>query len=118
MKALHVDIVTPSKTAYDGNVRSITIPGTLGNFQVLYNHAPLMSSFEVGQIKKELAYHGDVLNTASRIQGKCNEYKAKLLVSEKLWDKFGAHDKSNFELIGNISLKGKQQPVNIYRYNL
>lgn len=73
---------------------------------------------EVGQIKKELAYHGDVLNTASRIQGKCNEYQAKLLVSEKLWDKFGVQDKSNFELIGNISLKGKQQPVNIYRYNL
>jgi len=53
MKALHVDIVTPSKTAYEGDVKSITIPGTLGNFQVLYNHAPLMSSFEVGHIKIE-----------------------------------------------------------------
>jgi len=51
MKTLHVDIVTPSKTAFEGEVQSITIPGTLGNFQVLYNHAPLMSSFEIGQIK-------------------------------------------------------------------
>ena len=51
MKTLHVDIVTPSKTAFEGEVQSITIPGTLGNFQVLYNHAPLMSSFEIGLIK-------------------------------------------------------------------
>ncbi len=53
MKTLHVDIVTPSKTAFDGDVQSITLPGSMGNFQVLYNHAPLMSSLEIGQIKIE-----------------------------------------------------------------
>jgi len=73
---------------------------------------------EVGQIKKELAYHGDVLNTASRIQGKCNDFQSKLLISEKLWEQLNNQDKSNFKLIGNIPLKGKQQPVNIFRYNL
>ncbi|VAX28847.1 ATP synthase epsilon chain [hydrothermal vent metagenome] len=55
MKTLHVDIVTPTRTAFGGDVQSITIPGTLGSFQVLYNHAPLMSSFEIGQIKIEEA---------------------------------------------------------------
>jgi F-type H+-transporting ATPase subunit epsilon len=50
MNKLKVEIVTPSKVAFDGEVKSITIPGTKGNFQVLYNHAPLMSSFEVGFI--------------------------------------------------------------------
>jgi len=53
MKELKVEIVTPSKTAFEGNVKSVTIPGTKGNFQVLYNHAPLISSFEVGFIKIE-----------------------------------------------------------------
>jgi F-type H+-transporting ATPase subunit epsilon len=53
MKEIKVEIVTPSKTAYEGNVKSITIPGTKGSFQVLYNHAPLMSSFEIGFIKIE-----------------------------------------------------------------
>jgi adenylate cyclase len=38
----------------------------------------------VGEIRKELAYHGDVLNTAARIQGKCNEFKKRLLVSEPM----------------------------------
>ena len=53
MKELKVEIVTPSKIAFDGNVKSITIPGTKGAFQVLFNHAPLMSSFEVGFLKIE-----------------------------------------------------------------
>lgn len=53
MNTFQVDIVTPSKTVFEGNVKSITIPGTKGSFQVLYNHAPLISSFEIGQIKIE-----------------------------------------------------------------
>lgn len=51
MKELFLEVITPSKTAYAGNIRSITIPGTMGSFQVLYNHAPLISSFEIGKIK-------------------------------------------------------------------
>lgn len=53
MKEIKVEIVTPAKIAFTGNVKSITIPGTKGTFQVLFNHAPLMSSFEVGFIKIE-----------------------------------------------------------------
>ncbi|MBM4172700.1 MAG: ATP synthase F1 subunit epsilon [Ignavibacteria bacterium] len=51
MKELNVEIITPSKVAFQGQVKSISIPGTVGNFQVLYNHAPLLSSFEIGRIK-------------------------------------------------------------------
>jgi F-type H+-transporting ATPase subunit epsilon len=51
MKELFLEVITPSKTAYAGNIRAVTIPGTLGSFQVLYNHAPLISSFEIGKIK-------------------------------------------------------------------
>ncbi len=36
---------------FQGEVKSITIPGTMGSFQVLKNHAPFISSFEVGKIK-------------------------------------------------------------------
>jgi F-type H+-transporting ATPase subunit epsilon len=31
-------------------VSSITVPGTKGNFQILYNHAPIISSLEIGEI--------------------------------------------------------------------
>ncbi len=48
---IHVEIVTPTGSALDIHAESITIPGTLGGFQVLYNHAPLLSSFEIGVVK-------------------------------------------------------------------
>ena len=54
MKELELEIITPSKSAYKGPVKSVTLPGTLGNFQVLFNHAPLLSSLEIGRIKIEL----------------------------------------------------------------
>jgi adenylate cyclase len=72
---------------------------------------------EVGEIKKELAYHGDVLNTAARIQGKCNEYKRRLLISEKLKSHFDNQTFYDFEFLGDVFLKGKKQAVNIYAVN-
>ena len=53
MKELKLEIITPTKVAFTGNVKSLTIPGSLGSFQVLFNHAPLISTFEVGRIKLE-----------------------------------------------------------------
>lgn len=73
---------------------------------------------EVGIIKREIAYHSDVLNTAARIQGKCNEFKAELLISEKLKNNLKDQQFFNFEHIGGISLKGKQQLVNVHKVSL
>lgn len=53
MKELSLEIITPSKQAFSGKVKSITVPGTAGSFQVLFNHAPLLSTFEIGKIKLE-----------------------------------------------------------------
>jgi adenylate cyclase len=73
---------------------------------------------EVGELKKELAFHGDVLNTASRIQGVCNEYNKKLLISEELENICQLGSEYKKELIGSIELKGKAKPVNIYSIEL
>jgi F-type H+-transporting ATPase subunit epsilon len=51
MISLTLEIITPSKIAFKGDIESITVPGTEGSFQVLKNHAPLMSTFEVGEVK-------------------------------------------------------------------
>lgn len=53
-KELDLEIISPEKKVYSGRIISITIPGTKGNFQVLYNHAPLISTFETGIIKLDL----------------------------------------------------------------
>lgn len=51
MKELLLEIITPSKCAFAGEVLSATIPGVKGSFQILFNHAPILSSFEIGKIK-------------------------------------------------------------------
>ena len=52
---INVEIITPDKSAFKGEAKSITLPGTLGNFQVLPDHAPLLSSLEIGKIKIEFS---------------------------------------------------------------
>jgi adenylate cyclase len=70
---------------------------------------------EVGAIKREIAYHSDVLNTAARIQGKCNEFEAALLISEDLKNSLTHQQPFDLRQIGGINLKGKQKLVNIYQ---
>ena len=59
MSEINLEIISPDKVIYQDVVDSITIPGTLGGFQVLKNHAPLMSTIEVGIVivKKENDAH-------------------------------------------------------------
>ncbi|MCZ7613080.1 MAG: ATP synthase F1 subunit epsilon [Ignavibacteriaceae bacterium] len=51
MAILNLEIITPEKPVFNDYIESVTIPGTLGSFQILKDHAPLLSSFEVGVIK-------------------------------------------------------------------
>lgn len=49
--SFRLEIMSPVSTLFEGDVDSITVPGTAGSFQVLQNHAPLISSFEIGKLK-------------------------------------------------------------------
>lgn len=55
MSELFLEIISPSKQVFSGQIKSITVPGTKGRFQVLKNHAPIISTFETGMIKVDLA---------------------------------------------------------------
>ena len=57
--------------------------GVLPQFKAGMHGGTLMAA-EVGFIKKEMAYHGDVINTTARIQGECNKYGEQLLISKIL----------------------------------
>ncbi len=69
---------------------------------------------EVGQIKKEIAFHGDTVNTAARIQGKCNELNSELLISESLEQHLNGRGSFKSGIIGKVALTGKQEEINIY----
>ncbi len=48
---LNIEIISPDSQVLKDQAESITVPGTSGSFQVLKNHAPLISTFEIGIIK-------------------------------------------------------------------
>jgi len=52
-ESLNAKIVTPFKDTFDDIVKSCTLPGSEGSFQVLKGHAPLLSLIDIGEIKIE-----------------------------------------------------------------
>lgn len=45
-----LEILTPDKKVYEGDVTSVTVPGTAGSFEILNNHAPIISTLEDGKV--------------------------------------------------------------------
>ena len=48
---MYLEIISPEKTLFKGEVESILFPGTYGDFQVLNNHAPIVSTLTKGKVK-------------------------------------------------------------------
>lgn len=70
---------------------------------------------EIGEIKREIAYHGDVLNTAARIEKKCTPLNKKMIISEYLEHEL-PENLNGFrkESIEDIELKGKSEKVALF----
>ncbi len=77
-------------------------------------HVGMVTTGEIGVIKKQIVYSGDVLNTAARIQGECNNYGVNMLISEKLTSKLSANQSFNFKEVANLQLRGKNEHVKLY----
>lgn len=88
--------------------------GLVPEFKAGVNLGPVTAA-EVGVLKRDIAYFSDVLNTAARIQSKCNEYGKRLLISgalKKMLDP--VPNLPVMERIGEIALKGKEALVEVY----
>ena len=47
---MHLEIVSPEATLFSGEVESVIVPGTAGSFQMLNNHAPIVSTLKEGTV--------------------------------------------------------------------
>jgi len=45
-----IEIITPDRTIFSGEVRSVRVPGRKGSFQVLKDHAPIISTLDAGSV--------------------------------------------------------------------
>lgn len=48
---MHLEIITPEKKLFSGEIKLIKVPGTKGSFEILKNHAPIISTLEKGIVK-------------------------------------------------------------------
>lgn len=70
---------------------------------------------EIGNVlKREIAYHGDTVNTTARICTKCKELNRKILVSGDLAGYLNANTKVAYEFLGSYKLKGKKHETELY----
>jgi adenylate cyclase len=69
---------------------------------------------QIGDLKSEIVYNGDVLNTTARIQELCNEYNRELLISRSLVAQLNLPASFDQEYLGKVKLKGKEKEIHIY----
>lgn len=88
--------------------------GLVPRFKASINEG-LVTVAEIGQIKTEIAYHGDVLSTAARVRDLCNDYKTDLLITHSFFEQLTSFGQDNFTAIETTILRGKKRPVTIYK---
>ncbi len=78
MKEFYLEVLTPSKKVFEGNVLSVTLPGTVGEFQILHDHAPIISTLEIGRMKMRTESDGEKVFAISN--GVAEVLKNKVLI--------------------------------------
>jgi len=69
---------------------------------------------EVGDYKRDIAYHGDTINTAARIRSVCNTYGKSFIISENLKRQLEWGNSFTLELLDSTKLTGKEKEVKLY----
>jgi class 3 adenylate cyclase len=80
-------------------------------------HCGKVVTTQVGSVKSELVYHGDVLNTTARIQALCNAYGCELLLSEALLGQLnipGERASYRWQGFGAVRLRGKKESIRLW----
>lgn len=74
---MQIEIVTPNAKLFEGEVRSVNLPGSLGGFEILNHHAPIVSSLTSGNIHVSTE---DGVNQIFKINGGVVEMKNNKII--------------------------------------
>ncbi len=86
-------------------------------FKAGLHYGPVTAG-EVGTIKKDIVYSGDVLNTTSRIQEQCKEYGVDFLISKETLELIQPPKEFDWVTLGNIELRGKSKKIDLETYQV
>lgn len=87
--------------------------GWFPEFKAGIHVGPVVAT-QVGYVKREIAFHGDTLNTAARIQGMCNERGVNLLFSEDVYQRVNGYSRFQFAQNGEVVLRGKEKSTRLW----
>jgi adenylate cyclase len=76
-------------------------------------HCGRVVAGEIGIIKRDITFSGDILNTTSRIQGQCKVFNAEVIASNELIDVLNLDGKYETKFLGSIQLRGKKKDVEL-----
>ena len=79
-------------------------------------HCGMVVTAQVGDLKKEIAYNGDVVNTAARLVAWCKDFNKGLLVSERVYENLVEKPPKALEIC-DLVLEGKQNSINVFGFD-
>jgi class 3 adenylate cyclase len=91
--------------------------GLLPGFKAGFHNGSVTTG-EIGVIKKEIIFTGDVLNASARIQGLCNQYGVDILLSGHLLKKLDIKEPFQVRSFGKVELKGKDHKIELFTISL
>lgn len=77
-------------------------------------HLGSVTTGEIGVIKKEIIFSGDVLNTTARIQELCNKYAVDLLTSEQVIQAIHLENEFQPRSIEEVELRGRNEKIQLF----
>ena len=77
-------------------------------------HLGQVTTGEIGDIKKEIIFTGDTLNTTARIQSLCNAYNVDVLISHDLTNKLNLGSAFQIRTLGVNELRGKDEKIELF----
>jgi len=80
-----LDILTPEKSIFSGEIKLIKVPGSNGSFEIMENHAPIISSLDKGELKITPSNGADIFYQIEGGVIEVNNNKAIVLI-EKILD--------------------------------
>lgn len=77
-------------------------------------HLGEVTTGEIGELKTDITFSGDVLNTTARIQSLCNVLNTDLLISTDLKERVQQRSAFNFQSVGEVSLRGREEKMALF----